>query len=112
MVDLGEVQNAYNITLRDDKDALRFCADRDIPHVPSSPSDRPSWVEQGRWHNTRGSRPSPPSTPPRKPRSPSPGFCTAMSTSCSSGTAGRIALDDQDLAALDGVIGPESAAPV
>ena len=29
-VDLGEVQNAYNIMLRDDEDVLRFCAARDV----------------------------------------------------------------------------------
>ena len=37
MVDLGEVQNAYNIKLRDDEDVLRFCADRDIAYVPFFP---------------------------------------------------------------------------
>jgi pyridoxine 4-dehydrogenase len=37
IVDLGEVQNAYNITLRDDEDALRLCAARDIAYVPFFP---------------------------------------------------------------------------
>ena len=37
IVDLGEVQNAYNITLRDDEDGLRFCADRGIAYVPFFP---------------------------------------------------------------------------
>ena len=42
MVDLGEVQNAYNIKLRDDEDVLRFCADRDIAYVPFFPITSPS----------------------------------------------------------------------
>ena len=37
IVDLGEVQNAYNIMLRDDEDALRFCAGRGIAYVPFFP---------------------------------------------------------------------------
>ena len=37
VVDLGEVQNAYNITLRDDEDGLRFCAARGIAYVPFFP---------------------------------------------------------------------------
>jgi pyridoxine 4-dehydrogenase len=41
-VDLGEVQNAYNIMLRDDEDVLRFCADRDIAYVPFFPIGSPS----------------------------------------------------------------------
>ena len=41
MVDLGEVQNAYNIKLRDDEAVLRFCADRDIAYVPFFPIGRP-----------------------------------------------------------------------
>ena len=41
MVDLGEVQNAYNIKLRDDEDVLRFCADRDIAYVPFFPIGSP-----------------------------------------------------------------------
>ena len=32
-----QVQNAYNIKLRDDEDVLRFCADRDIAYVPFVP---------------------------------------------------------------------------
>jgi pyridoxine 4-dehydrogenase len=42
VVDLGEVQNAYNIKLRDDEDVLRFCADRDIAYVPFFPIRSPS----------------------------------------------------------------------
>jgi len=41
MVDLGEVQNAFNIMLRDDEDVLRFCADRDIAYVPFFPIGSP-----------------------------------------------------------------------
>lgn len=41
MVDLGEVQNAYNIGRRDDEDVLRFCAERDIAYVPFFPIGSP-----------------------------------------------------------------------
>jgi aryl-alcohol dehydrogenase-like predicted oxidoreductase len=41
MVDLGEVQNAFNIMLRDDEDVLRFCAERDIAYVPFFPIGSP-----------------------------------------------------------------------
>jgi pyridoxine 4-dehydrogenase len=41
MVELGEVQNAYNIKLRDDEDVLRFCADRGIAYVPFFPIGSP-----------------------------------------------------------------------
>ena len=41
MVDLGEVQNAYNVKLRDDEDVLRFCAERDIAYVPFFPIGSP-----------------------------------------------------------------------
>ncbi len=41
MVDLGEVQNAYNIKLRHDEEVLRFCADRDIAYVPFFPIGSP-----------------------------------------------------------------------
>ena len=41
LVDLGEVQNAYNITRRDDEDVLRFCAERDIAYVPFFPIGSP-----------------------------------------------------------------------
>jgi pyridoxine 4-dehydrogenase len=41
-VDLGEVQNAYNIMLRDDEAVLRLCADRDIAYVPFFPIGAPS----------------------------------------------------------------------
>ncbi len=41
MVDLGEVQNAYNIMLRGDEDVLRLCADRGIAYVPFFPIGSP-----------------------------------------------------------------------
>ena len=37
IIDLGEVRNAYNLLLRDDEDALRFCAARGIAYVPFFP---------------------------------------------------------------------------
>jgi aryl-alcohol dehydrogenase-like predicted oxidoreductase len=37
IVELGEVQNAYNVTRRDDEDGLRFCAARGIAYVPFFP---------------------------------------------------------------------------
>jgi pyridoxine 4-dehydrogenase len=42
VVDLGEVQNAYNIKLRDGEDVLRLCAERDIAYVPFFPIRSPS----------------------------------------------------------------------
>jgi pyridoxine 4-dehydrogenase len=41
IVDLGEVQNAYNIMLRDDEDVLSFCAERGIAYVPFFPIGSP-----------------------------------------------------------------------
>ena len=41
LVDLGEVQNLYNISRRDDEDVLRFCADRNIAFVPFFPIGSP-----------------------------------------------------------------------
>ena len=40
-VELGQVQNAYNILLRDDAEVLQFCADRDIAYVPFFPIGSP-----------------------------------------------------------------------
>jgi aryl-alcohol dehydrogenase-like predicted oxidoreductase len=37
IVDLGEVQNAYNVMLRDDEEVLQLCAERDIAYVPFFP---------------------------------------------------------------------------
>src|SRR3954454_9056989 len=41
IVELGEVQNLYNLTRRDDESVLRFCADRDIAYVPFFPIGSP-----------------------------------------------------------------------
>jgi aryl-alcohol dehydrogenase-like predicted oxidoreductase len=40
-VELGEVQNAYNIMLRADEDVLRLCAELDIAYVPFFPIGSP-----------------------------------------------------------------------
>jgi len=40
-VDLGEVQNAYNVMLRDDEDVLRLCAGRAIAYAPFFPIGSP-----------------------------------------------------------------------
>jgi aryl-alcohol dehydrogenase-like predicted oxidoreductase len=37
LVDLDEVQNAYNLLLREDEDVVRLCADRGIAYVPFFP---------------------------------------------------------------------------
>ena len=84
MVDLGEVQNAYNIKLRDDEDVLRFCADRDIAYVPFFPIGSPFTGGPSRLPRTRRSPPSPRSTQRRRPRSRWRGCCTRIGTSCSS----------------------------
>jgi hypothetical protein len=42
LVDIGEVQNAYNLKLRDDEDVLRFCADHDFAYVPFLPDRVPA----------------------------------------------------------------------
>jgi pyridoxine 4-dehydrogenase len=80
MVALGEVQNAFNIMLRDDEDVLRFCAARDVAYVPFFPIGSPF----AGGPRTRRSRPSPRSAPRRLRRSRSRGSCTRISTSCSS----------------------------
>jgi pyridoxine 4-dehydrogenase len=118
MVDLGEVQNAYNIKLRDDEDVLRFCADRDIAYVPFFPIGSPF---------TGGPKPladdpTISSVAAKHAATPAqialawllhkdqhvlliPGT-SSMTHLEQNMTAGRIALDDEDLAALDGVSGP------
>jgi pyridoxine 4-dehydrogenase len=117
MVDLGEVQNAYNIKLRDDEDVLRFCADRDIAYVPFFPigsafagglkplADDPTISSVAAKHAA---------TPAQialawllhKDRHVLliPGT-SSLAHLEQNMTAARIALDDQDLAALDGVSG-------
>src|SRR3954464_6471516 len=64
IVDLAEVQNAYNIMLRDDEDVLRLCAERDIAYVPFFPIGSPF---------TGGPRPLAPGPPTsRAPAEPAP----------------------------------------
>jgi pyridoxine 4-dehydrogenase len=41
IVELGEVQNLYNLTRRDDEAVLRFCAERGIAYVPFFPIGSP-----------------------------------------------------------------------
>jgi aryl-alcohol dehydrogenase-like predicted oxidoreductase len=114
IVDLGEVQNAYNIALRDDEDVLRFCADRDIAYVPFFPIRSPF---------TGGPRPlaedpAISSVAAKHAATPAqialawllhrdrhvlliPGT-SSLAHLEQNMAAARIALDDEDLAALDG----------
>ena len=123
MVDLGEVQNAYNIMLRDDEDVLRFCADRDIAYVPFFPIGSPF---------TGGPRPlaedpTISSVAAKHAATPAqialawllhkdrhvlliPGT-SSLAHLEQNMAAARIALDDEDLAALDGV-SPRARVPV
>jgi len=117
-VDLGEVQNAYNIKLRDDENVLRFCADRDIAYVPFFPIGSPF---------TGGPRPlaedsTISSVAAKHDATPAqialawllhkdqhilliPGTSSVTHLEQNMSAAG-IALDDEDLAALDGVARP------
>jgi pyridoxine 4-dehydrogenase len=117
MVGLGEVQNAYNIMLRDDEDVLRLCADRGISYVPFFPIGSPF---------TGGTRPlardaAISSVAAKHAATPAqialawllhrdehilliPGT-SSLSHLEQNMAAARIALDAGDLAALDGVAG-------
>jgi aryl-alcohol dehydrogenase-like predicted oxidoreductase len=117
-VELGEVQNAYNIKLRDDEDVLRFCADRGIAYVPFFPIGSPF---------TGGPRPlaedpTISSVAAKHGATPTqialawllhkdphvlliPGTSSSMHLD-QNVNAARIALDREDLAALDGVSRP------
>src|SRR5439155_7403213 len=117
-VDLGEVQNAYNLKLRDDEDVLRFCADRDIAYVPFFPIGSPF---------TGGPRPlaedpTISSVAAKHDATPAqialawllhkdqhilliPGTSSVTHLEQNMSAAG-IALDDEDVAALDGVARP------
>ena len=117
-VDLGEVQNAYNIKLRDDENVLRFCADRDIAYVPFFPIGSPF---------TGGPRPlaedpTISSVAAKHDATPAqialawllhkdqhilliPGTSSVTHLEQNMSAAG-IALDDEDVAALDGVARP------
>lgn len=82
LVELGQVQNAYNIKLRGSEEALRLCAQHGIAFVPffplgsaftggpKAPADDPAISSVAAKHDAT------------RPRSPSHGCCTAASTSC------------------------------
>ena len=115
MVDLGEVQNAYNIKLRDDEDVLRFCADRDIAYVPFFPIGSPfaggpkPLAEDPAISAVAAKHAATPAQIAlawllHKDRHvlliPGTSSLTHLEQNMA---AARIALDDEDLAALDGV---------
>ena len=115
MVDLGEVQNAYNIKLRDDEDVLRFCADRDIAYVPFFPIGSPfaggpkPLVDDATISSVAAKHGATPAQIAlawllHKDRHVLviPGTSSVAHLEQNM-TAARIALDDDDLAALDGV---------
>jgi pyridoxine 4-dehydrogenase len=117
-VDLGEVQNAYDIKLRDDEVVLRLCADRGIAYVPFFPIGSPF---------TGGPRPLAEdpkisSVATKHGATPAqialawllyadehvlliPGTSSLAHLEQNMAAAG-IALDDEDLAVLNGVSGP------
>ena len=118
MVDLGEVQNAYNIKLRDDEDVLRFCADRDIAYVPFFPigsafTGGPKALAEDPTISSVAAKHA--ATPAQialawllhKDRHVLliPGTSSLAHLEQNIAAAG-IALDDEDMAALDGVSGP------
>ena len=84
VVDLGEVQNAFNIMLRDDEDVLRFCAERDIAYVPFFPIGSPfaGGPRPLAADSTISAVAAMHGANPR--RSPWRGFCTGIGTFCSS----------------------------
>ena len=118
IVDLGEVQNAYNIQLRDDEDVLRFCADHDIAYVPFFPIG--SAFTGG--PRSLAEDPTISSVAAKHTATPAqialawllhteqhvlliPGTSSLVHLEQNMAAAG-IALDDEDLAALDGVSDP------
>jgi pyridoxine 4-dehydrogenase len=119
-VDLGEVQNAYNIKLRDDEDVLRFCAERDIAYVPFFPIG--SSFAGG--PKPLADDPTISSVAAKHSASPAqialawllhkdqhvlliPGTSSVAHLEQNMAAA-RVALDDDDLAALDDVARPQS----
>ena len=118
IVDLGEVQNAYNIKLRDDEDVLRFCADHDVAYVPFFPirspgaggpkplADDPAISSVAAKH---GATPAQIALAWLLHKGPHilliPGTSSMVHLE-ENMAAGRIALDDDDLAALDEVWRP------
>jgi pyridoxine 4-dehydrogenase len=123
IVDLGEVQNAYNVMLRDDEAVLRFCAEHDVAFVPFFPIGAPF---------TGGSKPL--ALDPTISAVAAKHAATAAQVALAwllhkddhvlliPGTsslthleqnmaAARIALDAEDLAALDGVAATDAGRP-
>jgi aryl-alcohol dehydrogenase-like predicted oxidoreductase len=118
LVELGEVQNAYNIKLRDDEGVLRLCADRDIAYVPFFPvgsafTGGPKSLAEDPTISSVAAKHA--ATPPQialawllhKDRHVLliPGTSSVAHLEQNMAAA-RIALDDDDLAALDGVSRP------
>ena len=106
LVELGEVQNAYNVKLRDDEDVLRFCADRDIAYVPFFPigsPDDPTIADVAAKH---GATPAQIAlawllhTDPHVLLIPGTSSMAHLEQNMA---AASITLDDDDLTALDGV---------
>ncbi len=106
LVDLGEVQNAYNLTRRDDEDVLRFCAERDIAYVPFFPIGSPGDPTIASVAARYGATPAQIALAWLLDRDPHilliPGT-SSMAHLEQNVAAGDIALDDDDLAALDAV---------
>ncbi len=106
IVDLGEVQNAYNIKLRDDEDVLRFCADRDIAYVPFFPIGSPDGPAIASVAAKHGATPAQIALAWLLHRDPHvlliPGTSSPVHLE-QNVAAARIALDGEDLAALDSV---------
>jgi pyridoxine 4-dehydrogenase len=118
IVDLGEVQNAYNIKLRDDEDVLRLCAERGIAYVPFFPIGSPftggpkPLAEDPTISSVAAKHGATPAQialawllhkDPNVLLIPGTSSLTHLDENMS---AARIALDDEDLAALDGVSRP------
>ena len=123
VVDLGEVQNAYNIKVRDDEDVLRFCADRDIAYVPFFPIGSPftggprPLAEDPTISSVAAKHGATPAQialawllhkDPHVLLIPGTSSLTHLEQNMA---AARIALGDEDMAALDGVSRPQAANP-
>jgi aryl-alcohol dehydrogenase-like predicted oxidoreductase len=118
MVALGEVQNAYNIKLRDDEDVLRFCADHDVAYVPFFPIASPfaggpkALAKDPAISSVAAKHAATPAQialawllhkDPHVLLIPGTSSVTHLEQNFA---ASRIALDDEDLTALDGVSRP------
>ena len=85
LVPIAGVQNQYSVLDRSNEDVLELCRERGLAFVPFFPlgsafTGGPQRLARGPG-DRRGRRRG---TTPRPRRSPSPGCCTATSTSCSS----------------------------